>query len=238
MRKTALYIFILLVILPAASTAHGNQEDVMLQLASGFKESGLETSEWNVTIKENMSKKDAENVLNTLTSKMEMTKSVDKNSEKYQATETNQATKSDMLYTIILPEKNHFKAELIVSINGHNWDETIETAYPKLINKIKESFFTGQSKIFACLTGDVHDTMSSVYLVDKVKNAYQARILSKQVDSNANSMIKDIQYGYTPLWKEKITIDGNPVNLQFVIKETKSGALKILVGTPILINEY
>lgn len=238
MRKTVLYVLILLAILPATGTAESNHGDVMLKLVDGFKESGLEASEWQVTIKENVSTEDAENVLNKLKRQMNMTETTDENSEIHQATVVDQATKSDISYQVILPESNHFKAEIIVSINGHKWGEPIRDAYQKKVNTIKKEFFTRHSKTFACLTGGVHDTISSVYLLDNVKNAYKANILSKQIDSNKKSMIKDIQYGYTPLWKENIIIDGKPVNLQFVIKETKSDALEITVGTPILINEY
>ena len=239
MRLTALYIFILLLVLPSATMAHINNQGPMVQLANNYQESGHNISEWNVTIKEQMDRETAIQKIHKLKKNVDFIKeSTDKHSNKFFVNDTHNPTKSEVHYTIIIPKSSHYKAELIVSINGHNWNKSINTAYEKQIEKLRKDFFSMDSKTFACIKGKVHDTINNVYFMHKMKEIYQAKILSKQTDSIEDSMINVIQYGYTPLWKENMTIDGKPINLQFVIKRTTSDALEIRIGTPILINEY
>lgn len=238
MRLLILSLFILVLILPSTNMAQVDNQDVLIQLANDFRENDVSISEWNVTFKEQISREHATHTIHKLEKDFTVTESDDENSKKYHVTNTHKATKSDVTYIVIVPKNAHYASELIVSINGHKWDKSMSQAYYKQMESLRSEYFTKQSKTFACITGKVHGTISSVYFMDRIQEKYHINMLSKQTDSVENPVIKEIRYGYTPLWNEEITIDGNPINFQFVIKRATGDALEITVGTPILINEY
>jgi len=239
-RIAKLYLIIFFLILPTANFVQGQKQNVnvMEKLVNGFNEYKDTITEWNITIKEQMSQKDILKRVEKLKKEYNVVKTSGDGSQKFHVSDSDQITNGNVRFTAIIPDELRFKAEFIMSINGHNWNESTEQTSMKQVDRLKEHYFTNESKTFTCLTADIHDTINSVYFMDKVKESYQAKILSKQMDSNDKSMIKEIKYGYTPLWREKIIIDGNPINLQFVIKKTTDDAIEIRVGTPILINEY
>src|SRR5699024_5215650 len=200
MRMLLLYSFIFFLILPSTNHAGGYGESVLTQLMDGLEGYDHTVSEWNITIKEQMTKENALKKIQQLKSEFDVLEEDADKSRKYRAIDRNQASASDIHYVIILPDVNHYKAEMIVSIIGHNWSESINETSMEQVKTIKRNYFTNRSKTFACLTAKVHDTINSVYFVDKMKESYQADILLEQTDANEDSMIKNIKYGYTPLW--------------------------------------
>src|SRR5699024_8903357 len=132
----------------------------------GFQTLDLSVTEWSVTIKEEMHQKNAKQILRHLNRDYYVTKTDDANSFTYQAAYTHKATESDVNFVVIVPKNTYYKPEFIASINGHNWDTSNNTAYNLQLKAIKQEYFSEQSNIFACITGEVHGTISDVYFMN------------------------------------------------------------------------
>lgn len=228
-------------LLAAKTSALHVENNELITLATIFEENQLEIDNWQVVVKEKMPLDKANSFINTFNDHDHVEKTNDENMTKYLIKHAHNDEKIFVSYNIIVPH-NHDTAEMIVLIEGSNWDEKVMANYLVTFNDIYRQYFTENARIFACLSSREDAIMKSVYIFDEFTHKLNLQQISTQLDTTVSDLHKEIMYGYTSLWDtSKLTISDRPVNVQIVVQHTKNSGkdeTKIAVGTPILINEY
>ncbi|WP_099159408.1 YwmB family TATA-box binding protein [Virgibacillus ndiopensis] len=236
MKKTGL-IFILLLLFTTRALAHTNHDE-MIDLATLVEESNLTIDEWQVTIKEQIDRNGIQYKIKQLRNSYLVSTSEDENVIKYSFSDVHKTSEVNETYKVIIPKNKSYKAEIIGVLSGEVWSNSIKKNYQKKLSLMLEQFFTQSAKKFACLTTISNDTISSDYFLNELKQKLNLQHISTQYDSIQNSMHEKIIYGYTPLWKQQITVMDKPMNVQLAVRAGKNESTKFTIGTPILITEY
>jgi len=128
--------------------------------------------------------------------------------------------------------------EQIAVIKSDVWNEEIKENYLQINDKIRKNMFSDNARTFTCIEfiegGIMGDSMIVDYFIQSLELVH-IEIQDDQVEKSR--LIKTID-GYTPLWKQKFTLNGIPFNLQLAIIELENEKKSYKIGTPILINEY
>ncbi|MBP1948848.1 YwmB family TATA-box binding protein [Virgibacillus litoralis] len=238
MKKIVLMVIILLLTTGAAVSK--KQQDEMTALASTLVGSDMEVEDWEVIIKEQVSKDKVKLLIEKLKTKNSqlVTSEDDENSIKYSFGNIYKNNQFSETYNVVIPKNTKHQAQFTVVIKGSSWNKSIEKEYLKQVKSIKNDFFTDNSTKFACLTTTLSGKLGSVYFIKRMKKSLNLQNIDEQSDTVENSMLNKVVYGYTPLWDQKITIMDKPMNLQLAFKDIENGKTKLTIGTPILITEY
>ncbi len=217
---------------------YGMEREEIIDLAHFALEHQAPINSWQVTMKENITKQKAEDIVadfkySSLDSRIE-----NENVIKYIFGDVHKVEGIDVTYNVVIPQNEAFKPELIVVIEGTKWNENIEEAYVLRKEMIKDRFFTKSLKLFACLTVQQGGIMSSDVFMDDITKYFNVKHSTTQIDTIENSMHKKIIYGYTDLWKQNFMIQGTQMNLQIAIVADEEMNTTYTIGTPILIHEY
>ncbi|GAB4074793.1 hypothetical protein GCM10028778_22960 [Barrientosiimonas marina] len=237
MRKSAI-IFIMGLILFTSSGAAAAQQDEMLDLAAAVTGQSLPVASWQVTIKEDMSRNKARRLLTTLQAKhgYKVTGTEKEKAVNYDI-ESGQEKQVTERFHITIPKNARHQAAFSAILQGESWNKEVMEAYRERKDSVRSAYFTDRSTTFACLTADIDDKIKEVYIIRNMKKSLQLENVEVQHDNVENASLKTIVYGYTPQWKQVMTMD-QPTNFQMAIHESTSGGKRLTIGTPILINEY
>ncbi|WP_164667589.1 YwmB family TATA-box binding protein [Virgibacillus doumboii] len=239
MRRIVLILII--IILTATSTAAGiTKNEEMTDLAAMVTEHNLAIDGWQVTIKEQMTAEKVKQLMDILREKNShlVSSTEDENTIKYSFSYAHKTNDMSENYNVVIPKNKAYDAQFIAVMKGNSWNDSIEKTYFTRLNSIKSAFFGENSTKFACLTTTLSDKIKSVYFFNRVKELLNLKNIRSQNDTLKQSMIKEIKYGYTPMWNQKLKIGDKPMNFQMAIKKSQSGNTKLTIGTPILITEY
>ncbi|MFD1036846.1 YwmB family TATA-box binding protein [Virgibacillus byunsanensis] len=237
MRKSAIMVLLLL-LLPNETMANHTQSDELIDMTAFVTSEDLAVEEWQVTIKEQMEREKVKKVIEELKNRYNGTVAEDENIIEYSFRDVHNSVGIIEHYKVLIPKDENYQSEINVLIEGKAWNESIKESYVSRKHDILNQYFTMSAKIFSCLTTIDHGIINSVYFIQKIKQQFGLQHVTTQNDTVENSMHKNIVYGYTPMWSEKITITDKPVNFQLVVTATENGKSNYTIGTPILIDEY
>ncbi|MFC4024975.1 YwmB family TATA-box binding protein [Oceanobacillus longus] len=237
MRKITI-ILVLLLFITAKPMVNGMERDEMIDLAAFTLENKIAIENWQVTFKENIGKQKAERIVNEFKDSSLVTITEDDNVIKYLLRDVHKDVGLDVSYSVVIPKNQQFKAEIVVVVEGIQWNEQIQEDYVLIKRLIKDKFFTNSLKTFACLTTEDSGIMKTDVFVEEITNYFKLQHIVTQFDTIENSMHEKIIYGYTDLWKQSYFIEGAPMNLQIAVVMDDEMNLEYTIGTPILIHEY
>lgn len=239
MKKIAIILILILIVANHVS-AHNKTplKDEMTQLADLTIESNLEIDNWQVTIKENMSKDELLSLKKKWKDSYLESHTENKNVIEYTFRNVQKDAGIVEYYTMLIPKNSNYQPELISVLSGETWNDTVKSRYLELHESIFRQYFTESAINFACLTTVSNDIMNGVYLVDLLKERLQLQHITTQIDNVEKSKNKRNIYGYTPLWQQNFNILDKPVNVNIAVTNTTNDESKLTIGTPILITEY
>lgn len=237
MKKIGL-ILILFLIIPTESMVNGVETDEMVDLARFTEKTDISIANWHVTLKETFEQDEIKDIAAEFKNSSLVTMTENENIIKYLIRDVHKEVEMDVSYSVIMPKDQALKAEIIVVIEGSDWNENIEQEYLSIKRLIKDNYFTHSVQLFAWLTTGNSGIMNTSGFVDKVKNYFDLQHISTQLDTNQNSKHKKQIYGYTDIWEQKFIIEDSPMNLQIAVTTTDAKNLQYTIGTPILIHEY
>lgn len=219
--------------------AASGQTNKMVDLASIVSDAGLEAESWQVTVKEEMDRETLNQYVDQLQAKDSYISSSKEgeNSIKYLFEYGQNQEGISEYYQVVIPKNPVHQAEFVAVFKGKSWDGKVEETYRFRMNKVKDTYFSGSSTTFACLTAPIDGTMGSVYFFDKLKESMNLTLTQTQHDTVKKSSMEKIVYGHTPMWNEEIVME-KPMNVQMVLKDNESDKASLTIGTPILITEY
>lgn len=236
--KRMWFIFLALLILPVQSHAM-KEKDELIQMASLIKALDLQIATWEVTIKETIYTKNIEDIIQDFKNSHLVTVHEDENRIKYKVLfQQPQQHGLEQELQVVVSKHDEFRAELSAVIKGSTWDETILKEYKAMLELLLDSYFSHSASMFTCLETHNDDIIKEANFFNKIRQSFKIKHESTQIDTSQKNISKKIIYGYTDLWKQKIVMEDQPMNVQFVIKNMDNENSHLIVGTPILINEY
>lgn len=239
MMKYSGLILIILCLLVAADTPRIDmQTDELVKLATLMTDSNLNVNEWTVTIKEKIPDEQRAEFIHILKKDHQWTTKKNDNTTKFIARSTDHDEDISITYQILTPKEKQYKTELIVTMSGASWSESVGKHYLENIEKISSNYFTEIASTYTCLSTRNDAIINSDRIIDTFVQELDLKYVSTQNDTMKQITSKKIIYGYTDLWTNEIVMDGSPLNIQMVINHTENEKEKIMIGTPILINEY
>lgn len=220
-------------------TAPEFDNDPLLTFIEIADESQLNLKNWEVTLKETQTVDNVQTYVKDLRKTYKMTMNQDENSIRYLMEDKSQTIENlTVQYNIIISKQSPSEIMLIAVIKGDSWSAEIKQNYLTLKEDIEKDIFTSKVREFTCLELIENDTIKNRVVIEPFLSPLKLEIVKEQYNKEQKTGLKKIIYGYTPLWNEKIVLEGNPINLQIAIIELENGKKSYKIGTPILINEY
>src|SRR5699024_615298 len=198
----------------------------------------LKNEELEVTTKEKVDQEQGKDIINKLKKSFSLTKKENQNSIIYSFTNGQITSEIVERYNVIIPKKHNNEVEVIAVLKGDTWNSDVKTNYNQSYNWMITELFTDISLSYTCLTTAFNGIIDYNYVSCYIREILNVQNFKTQIDKNENSMLDTVVYGYTPLWSQKVTVKDIPMNLQMATIKDEIGAVKFILGTPILINEY
>lgn len=235
MRKLYVIMGIILLLLKTDTVSATLINEELMDISTMLTAYQYSIEDWTVTIKEKPSKEQLKQILYLLHHKDELKVSKDKNTRNYSVQNKDPQKGIIETYRMIIPKNKQHSPEFIVTIKGNYWNDDYTATYQARIMDVMKNYFTHNADTYTCVTAINDDIMEHVNFLEKLSK--KLRNITIQ-DDTINSIHKNIMYGYTPKWDKNIKLLGQRLNVQVVSQEVEDGKQKIIIGTPILINEY
>jgi len=196
---------------------------------------GLDAETWQVTLKEKVDRSSVQVLLDQNAGSFDsVTENV--NAVKYIfGTEKNIGNINSKVQ-IIVPKEQQFQAEIIGIIEGTAWDQKNQEAYDQIQEDISAKYFTEAVDRFVWLSVENNDIINDDEFLKKVKSDFNMQLSQSHLDTESENR-KDV-YGYIPHWDHQMVIGDESVNFHVNMETNEKGNQELIVGTPILINEY
>lgn len=192
--------------------------------------------DWKVTIKEQIDPIKMKKIVNNDENRHLVASSSTESRVQYEM-EINDVSNLDIMIQL-----NHYAeeqlSEVLIEINGKDWNESIANEYDNFVTKIKDMYITENARVFACLNSSYSDIINRSDLEKEVIDILRLQHVSTLTDSLTDPEKQVVLAGYSPHIKEAITIENEEINIQIVIKTNDSEQFSIMIGTPIIIDEY
>lgn len=137
---------------------------------------------------------------------------------------------------------NHYtknkQAEIIIEIEGNQWNEEIAKEYDKYIAQLGKFYISKNAQIFACLSAMYSATISRSELEMEILGLLELEHISYVADPLTDPQNQLVVSGYSPQFEDAITLDDEEFNTQIVINTKDAEQISVMIGTPIITVEY
>lgn len=197
----------------------------------------LDIVDWQVTLKEKIPLNKVDTMIKQLNITHEVT-IIDTNDYIKYVFQSNETEIITETYELIIEHTNGEIAHFSAVLEGFLWDEKIFKNYEKKIHLLHKNYFSQFSRKYVWLNAKKDAIIKDVDYSSHILGDLGVQQISTQLDTEQHSTYERIVYGYSPRWKETIQMDGELQNIQMVLKKLDNNEMKLMIGTPILLNEY
>ncbi len=229
-----LFIFLL----SGSIHAKSSQNDIhRLQDIHAILGQNNDQMEWEVTIKESLNEGEAKDLVKSVENRHLVASTSDENEIQY-IMDINEFKNMDIQLHVhhYIDEK---QAEIIIKIHGSKWDNKVAQEYNTFVAHIKDFYISKKARIFACLSSTYSATISRDQLEKQIINGLSLQHVSKGTDPLTDPQKQIELTGYSPYMEQTIRLaNDKEFNVQVVIKTMDREEFLVMIGTPILIDEY
>lgn len=199
---------------------------------------GFLLDEWQVVMIEKITEKEFDNITKRLQNSYLDTVVKDENKIKYIFEAKNSKDQINHYFQAIVPTGHANQITFQLVISGEEWNEVIHNYYNNLTNELQNELSLTFSKIFTCVklndNGIINDGFSDDEIWKKMKVIHR----NEQIDNVEQSVYEKEVYGYNKLWNRTIIVENETVNFHMGIKNNDHNKKQVIIGTPIILNEY
>lgn len=210
----------------------------LILLAQSGQEEGWELKDWQVVSINIISKNEFDNISNSLQNSYFVSISKDQNAVKYKFESKNKNDLINHSFQAVVPQNNSDRVTLKTVISGAEWNEKIYDYYSRLTRDLQSDYKIKFTRNFTCLKFDVGGIINSGSLFDEFWNKMKVVHKKEQYDNVQQSIYEKEIYGYSPLLGEEINVNNEKINFQIALKNVTANKTELIVGTPMIINEY
>ena len=207
-------------------------------LAQAGQQEGWELKEWQVVSINIISKNEFDNISNSLQNRYFLSISKGQNAVIYTFESKNKNDLINHSFQAVVPQNNSDRVTLKTVISGVEWNEKIYDYYSRLTRDLQSDYKIKFTRNFTCLKFDVGGIINSGSLFDEFWNKMKVVHKKEQYDNVQQSIYEKEIYGYSPLLGEEINVNNEKINFQIALKNVTANKTELIVGTPMIINEY
>lgn len=236
MRKILALLCILLFL--TGSIPPIEQKDDIYELSNlrqQFKD-GEENMAWKVTIKDTIDTNTTKNLLNTVENEHLVTSTFTEKRVQYKM--DIKRIKSMSVEITINHYQEENQAEVVIEIQGSDLNEDILKKYDELVTRIKQKYLSNEARVFTCISATYSATINRNELENGIIHVLELQSVSEIIDSLTDPKKQIVLSGYSSHIKEEITTTNKKFNAQIVIQTMDNGKNSLMIGTPIIIDEY
>lgn len=235
--KKLFIILSIILFLQEQPTTHqpGKELDVITTV---FTEEGFTVEEWDIIMINKMSRKKFNKIKNKLQNSYLGT--VIKEESKLIYISESKNTDDKLRYTtqIIIPENQNDEITFQIVVSGKEWDSFAENYYNNMTKHLKNEFSLKFNKIFTCVKLTDNGIIDNGYSYDEIWQKMNVVHKNEHYDNVKQSNYEKEVYGYTPMWNSKVIVQDEPINFHMILKNNKQNNKTVIIGTPIILNEY
>lgn len=227
-------IILSMIMMLQVNIGNKNEQDIDV-LIDTMDELDIEVASWEVTHIVNISTYEIESLLSYLESDYLIVKEVTDETTIYTAQPRQQIdTITEDIRIVDYASNSTFQMTLSADV----WNDHVRKYYKMLTKDLQSHMKLQNMQTYTCIRTGYSDTINkdlfNEYILDELKIEYK----SEQADTIQNSTYEKEIIGYTPLFQHEINVNNIAVNMQMMIKNTKNNKKQLIIGTPIILNEY
>ena len=206
----------------------------LMQFASFAADKQLEVNDWTITMKEKITRNEAESIKQKLQKYFEEPVVINEstmNAEKYTISDSQKNEDIVETYSMIFPENKQSNVEMVYTVEGEG-KPSLRNLKQNEIKEETRRFFSKNVTIFTCVKATYDGIIDDVLVYEKFEAAFNV-ITIDVIDENGWTS----RTGYTKEWDQSIPTKGRLMNSQFATR-TLGGKTNITIGTPIITAEY
>jgi len=204
-------------------------------LVEAGQEEGWQLNNWQVVNIDQLTENEFETFMNNLQNDYKATIIKDENAVKY----TFEYKKSvEEITHAFHAVKSSDKITIQTIIYGQNWNHTVQDYFDKLTNSLQKAYKLKFTKNFTCLYFEESGIINGGFTIDEFWQKMKIKREFEQYDNVQHSTYERELYGYSPLWNNEMVVDQAKINVQMTIKQDDEHKKQIIIGTPMILNEY
>lgn len=122
--------------------------------------------------------------------------------------------------------------------SGTEWNNEIETYYKTLTANLQNHNKFNNHEYSTCIKVEEDDIIINGLLNDEIWDKMKVVHKEEYTETLQHSNYEKEIIGYTPVFQQEITVNNDAINLQMIIKNTKKNKKELIIGTPVILNEY
>lgn len=215
-----------------------NFDQEFYDIFSYTNQSGYEIEKWNVLIKEELSVERTNDLLTYFKKEDSLESLKQMDVDTYQIKGMDETESFSYTISLSISETTHVRSLLFVEIEGDFLNDKTLQFYQQFYQQMMQDFFTRSAQKYTCMMAKSNDIIEEMNFIEKLKTHFDLTNISTQEDIIEKILQQKIIYGYNPAWEEKMIVSNGPINTQIVMKQDQNEKVQMIIGTPILINEY
>lgn len=199
---------------------------------------GLTVEEWEVVHMDTISQQRFEYITNILQSRYLDTVTEDENKIKYVFEAQNSEEMVHHYFQVIVPNNRQGEITLQTVISGSVWNESTADYYKDLTKTLQNDLLVGFDKTFTCVKLNNSGIINSGFSGDEIWQKMKVIHKSEYYDNVPQSNYSRELYGFTPLSNSELLVSGEKINFHMIMKDKVQNEKQVIIGTPIILNEY
>ncbi|QDP41647.1 YwmB family TATA-box binding protein [Radiobacillus deserti] len=205
-------------------------------MVSVVEAQGLEVEEWEIQMKESLSRMDYPQMLQTLHTELasyEFWMEDGEKALKFIWDNPHKSQQGNERFIMLVPNAQEQDVQMTYVVSGTNWTKSTEAYYSKTIDDKINVVFSEKMSKYTCLTTMSSDKINSVDFFETLKEKLKVQPLKNMKENDF-----EVLSGYTPHWSSSIPIADGQMNVQAAARTGLGGKTTITIGTPIITTEY
>lgn len=203
-----------------------------------FLDEGFTLDEWEVIMIDTISEKDFERLMTKSHNSYIVTVIKDKDKVKYIFDAKNPEKMINHSIQVIEPNHSDDIKTIQIVISGKEWNDSVQLYYNDLTKRLKSEYSSQFNRIFTCAKLNDNGIINVGFSYDEIWKKMKIVHKSEYFDNiQQSNYVKEV-YGYTSLWHDEIEVQDEKINFQMAVKNDAQNKKQVIIGTPIILNEY
>lgn len=211
-----------------------SEHDITL-LMEAIADFDIEVAEWEVTHIVKMSPEEAKQILLQMDEEYVIVDELGDHSKIYSGQPKNELASIDQQIRIV---EQAGKSTLQMTLSSNQWNDQVEQYYNLLTTNLQNDVNLNEIRSYTCVKVSDSDIIINGLLNDEFWSKLKVVHKNEQKETLQHSIYEKEIIGYTPLFQQEMIVNNDAINMQMMIKNTRKNKKQLIIGTPVILNEY